>query len=61
VAPVRYRCTACGNVTRFDITVTRRTQAFYHYTVGGDLTIEEEQVLSENVEHVSCRWCGSGA
>lgn len=56
----RYRCAACGNLTRFDVTVTRRTRAFHHYTVGGDLTVEEEAVLSEVVEEVSCRWCGSG-
>jgi hypothetical protein len=57
---IRYRCTACGNLTRFDVTVTRRTQAFFHYTVGGELTVEEEQVLAETVEDVSCRWCGHG-
>jgi hypothetical protein len=55
----RYRCAACGNVTRFDVTTTRRTRAFHHFTVGGDLTIEDEEVLSEVVEEVSCRWCGS--
>jgi hypothetical protein len=57
----RYRCTACGNLTRFDVTVTRRTKAFHHYTVGGELEIEDEDVLSEDVESVECRWCGSGA
>ena len=57
----RYRCTACGNLTRFDVTTTRRTKAFHHYTVGGDLEIEDEQVLSESVESVECRWCESGA
>lgn len=57
---VRYRCTACGNLTRFDVTVSRRTRAFFHYTVGGELTVEEEQVLAEEVEDVSCRWCGHG-
>jgi hypothetical protein len=55
----RYRCAACGNLTRFDVTLTRRTRAFHHYTLGGDLTVEEEEVLSESVEEVSCRWCGS--
>jgi hypothetical protein len=55
----RYRCSACGNLTRFDVTVTRRSRAFHHYTVGGDLAVEDEQVLSEIVEEVSCRWCGS--
>jgi DNA-directed RNA polymerase subunit RPC12/RpoP len=56
----RYRCTACGNLTRFDVTSTRRTRAFHHFSVGGDLRVEEEQVLSEDVEDVSCRWCGHG-
>jgi len=56
----RYRCRACGNLTRFDVTVTRRTRAFHHFTVGGELTVEDTEVLSESVEHVSCRWCGSG-
>ena len=57
---VRYRCSACGNLTRFDVTVTRRTRSFFHYTVGGELNVEEEEVLAETVEDVSCRWCGHG-
>lgn len=55
----RYRCTACGNLTRFDVTVSRRTRAFHHFTVGGELEIEDVQVLDESVEEVSCRWCSS--
>ena len=58
----RYRCTACGNLTRFDVTSTRRTRAFWHFTLGGELSIEEEQVLDAVVESVVCRWCSaSGA
>jgi len=57
---VRYRCSACGNVTRFDVTIVRRTRSFHHYTVGGELSVEDEEVLAEDVEAVSCRWCGSG-
>ncbi len=56
----RYRCTACGNLTRFDVTSTRRTRAFHHYSVGGQLEVEDEEVLDEVVEDVSCRWCGNG-
>jgi RNase P subunit RPR2 len=56
---VRYRCTACGNLTRFDVVTTRRSRGFHHYTVGGELTIEDEEVLSEVVEDVTCRWCGT--
>jgi hypothetical protein len=60
VETARYRCTACGNLTRFDVTVTRRTKEFHHFTVGGSLTVEDEEVLSLVVEDVSCRWCGHG-
>ena len=56
----RYRCTSCGNLTRFDVTTTRRTRAFHHYTVGGQLEVEDVEVLAETVEEVSCRWCGTG-
>jgi hypothetical protein len=61
VPAVRYRCTACGNLTRFDVTTTRRTRAFHHYSLGGELSVEDEQVLHEEVEEVACRWCGTGA
>ena len=60
VAPTRYRCTACGNLTRFDVTTDRRTRAFHHYSVGGALEVEDEVVLTEDVVEVSCRWCGHG-
>jgi hypothetical protein len=26
--------------------------------VGGDLSIEDEEVLEESIEAVTCRWCG---
>jgi len=57
---VRYRCGACGNLTRFDVVVTRRERAYHHYTIGGELQVEERETLSEHVEDVSCRWCGHG-
>lgn len=60
MAPTRYRCNACGNLTRFDVTTDRRTRAFHHYSVGGALSVEDEVVLSEDVIEVSCRWCGHG-
>ena len=59
VTTTRYRCGACGNVTRFDVVATRRTRSFHHYTIGGDLEIEEEDVLDERIEQVTCRWCGA--
>jgi hypothetical protein len=54
----RYRCTTCGNLTRFDVTLVRRERAFHHYTVGGELSVEDTEVLDEQVEEVQCRWCG---
>jgi hypothetical protein len=57
----RYRCSACGNLTRFDVVALRRTRAYHHFSVGGELHVEDEVVLDETVEDVSCRWCGSGA
>lgn len=55
---VRYRCRACGNLTRFDVVRRTRTSAFHHFTTGGELTVEDEVVLDDEVESVTCRWCG---
>jgi hypothetical protein len=57
--PTRFRCGACGNLTRFDVVETRRTRAYYHFTIAGDLSVEEEEVLSAERERVTCRWCGA--
>ncbi len=56
----RYRCNACGNLTRFDVVETTSIRSFYHFTVGGELEVEEPEVLSANVDSVTCRWCGHG-
>ncbi len=53
-----YRCSACGNRTRFDVVETRRTRQFRHFDLGGDCMVEEEEVLDSTVESVTCRWCG---
>jgi hypothetical protein len=59
---VRYRCTACGNLTRFDVVATRRTRSYHHFSVAGDLTVEDETVLEQRIDGIECRWCGaSGA
>jgi hypothetical protein len=55
----RFRCSLCGNLTRFDVVESRRTRAYWHYSLGGDLTVEEEEILSSRRERVTCRWCGS--
>lgn len=56
---MRYRCAGCGNLTRFDVLAQRRTRTFLHYSLAGDPQVEEEEVLDEHVERVTCRWCGS--
>ena len=60
VSASRYRCDGCGNLTRFDVTISQQTKAFHHYSVGGDLVVEDEEVLARNVDAVVCRWCGHG-
>ncbi|UFN45616.1 hypothetical protein [Nocardioides okcheonensis] len=54
----RWRCAGCGNLTRFDVTRTRRTTEYWHFDLAGDHRVEEEDVRSEVVESVACRWCG---
>jgi hypothetical protein len=58
-ARTRFRCAQCGNLTRFDVVESRRTRSFHHFTLGGELRVEEEEVLSSERERVTCRWCGS--
>jgi hypothetical protein len=53
----RFRCTSCGNVTRFDVVATTRSRAYHHFDLGGAREIEEEEVLAVDVESVTCRWC----
>lgn len=55
----RYRCTLCGNLTRFDVLERKRTRSFYHFTLGGMLRVEEEEVLHRDVDEVRCRWCNT--
>lgn len=54
---VRYRCAHCGNLTRFDVVEAVRRRRYHHYTLGGELGIDEEEILERRVESVTCRWC----
>ena len=58
MATTRYRCRSCGNLTRFDVVERRRTRSFHHFTTGGDLSLEDVEVLEQSIESVTCRWCG---
>jgi hypothetical protein len=56
-AQTRWRCTQCGNLTRFDVTRTLRSREYVHVDLAGEPVVEEREVLAETVEQVSCRWC----
>ena len=55
----RWRCAACGNLTRFDVVRTRRLREYVHADLAGASSVEESEVVSDVVEHVTCRWCGA--
>lgn len=54
----RFRCDACGNVTRFDVVATATTRRFHHFDLGGNSRVEEEEILDREIRSVTCRWCG---
>ncbi|HEU0129600.1 MAG TPA: hypothetical protein VFQ85_01235 [Mycobacteriales bacterium] len=58
-AATRWRCAACGNLTRFDVVRTRRLREYIHADLAGEPVVEESELLGETVEHVTCRWCGA--
>jgi hypothetical protein len=53
----RWRCSRCGNLTRFDVTRSTRVREFLHVDLSGESTVEETEVLADVVEQVRCRWC----
>lgn len=54
----RWRCGGCGNLTRFDVSRTRRTNEYWHFDLAGEPVVEDTDVVAETVESVTCRWCG---
>ncbi len=54
----RWRCGGCGNLTRFDVTRTRRTTEYWHVDLAGEAVVEDSTLRHETVEAVTCRWCG---
>ena len=55
----RFRCSACGNLTRFDVESVERVRRFWHADLAGGGTVEEEERVEVDVRSVTCRWCGS--
>jgi hypothetical protein len=42
--------------------VVRNTRAkqYWHFDLAGEHTIEEVEPIADDVESVTCRWCGAG-
>jgi len=55
----RWRCTLCGNLTRFDVTRSTRAREYVHVDLAGQQAVEERDLLNDVVEHVTCRWCNA--
>ncbi len=55
----RWRCTRCGNLTRFDVQRLTRVSEYWHADLSGAPTVEETTVIADDIESVSCRWCGT--
>lgn len=55
----RWRCTLCGNLTRFDVRRTTRAREYVHVDLSGAIAVEEREVLDDQVEQVVCRWCNA--
>lgn len=55
----RFRCTTCGNLTRFDVQMTERTRGYHHFSLGGEREVQDLEVLERRIERVSCRWCSN--
>ncbi|GGQ17125.1 hypothetical protein GCM10010249_39890 [Streptomyces roseolilacinus] len=58
-ADTRWRCTLCGNLTRFDVTRSSKVVEYVHLDLAGEPTVEEREVVSETIESVRCRWCNA--
>lgn len=55
----RWRCALCGNLTRFDVLRTVRAKEYVHVDLSGRQVVEEREVLLNDAEQVTCRWCGA--
>jgi hypothetical protein len=56
-ATTRWRCSRCGNLTRFDVTRSTRAREYVHLDLAGEPVVEEREVLADTIESVRCRWC----
>jgi hypothetical protein len=42
------------------VTVTTTVTYYHHQTISGDMTPEDAEVVRQNVDSVTCVWCGNG-
>lgn len=54
----RWRCALCGNLTRFDVERRTRVREFVHVDLAGAAVVEQRDQLADEIDHVTCRWCG---
>lgn len=55
----RWRCTLCGNLTRFDVTRSSKVVEYVHLDLAGQPQVEEREVVDETIDSVRCRWCNA--
>jgi hypothetical protein len=55
----RWRCGHCGNLTRFDVVRRALTREYWHVDLAGAPEVEGAETLEEQIDEVSCRWCGN--
>lgn len=55
----RWRCSRCGNLTRFDVVRSTRSSQYWHFDLAGAVTLEEVEPIADEIEKVTCRWCGA--
>jgi hypothetical protein len=36
-----------------------RANEYWHFDLAGEVTVEEQQALHDEIEAVTCRWCGA--
>lgn len=60
IAHPRFKCTACGGLTRFRIKRSLIVEIYYHQTIAGDIIPETPEVLCDEIVSAECVWCGHG-
>lgn len=58
---IRYRCKACGQREKFEVIRFKKSTAYHHFNLAGELIeILEERVHADVTEKVTCIWCADG-